>query len=141
MGNISTIGLDDLITDLSALAELPDSVIDAMLTAQADIIEPEQKRVMKTMWAGKYQTGKTAASVKRTKIKGGRDGRNLSIYPQGTNSDGNRNAEVAFVNEFGAHGGKQPARPAIETAIKNKAEQTFDAAEKEYNAFVDSRNL
>ena len=104
MGSASTIGLDDLIQDLAALAALPDSVIDAMLTAKADVIEPEQVKTIKGMWAGKYKTEQTARAVKRTKIKRGKNGRHLSIYPQGKNTDGNPNAEVAFINEFGAPG-------------------------------------
>ncbi len=139
MGSATTVGLDDLIRDFAGLAELPDSVIDAMLTAEADVIEPEQKRTIKTMWAGRYKTGETAMSVKRTKIKSGKRGRHLSIYPQGTNSDGNRNAEVAFINEFGKR--NQGARPAIDAANKNKAEQAVTEAAKVYNAFVDSKKL
>jgi len=139
MGSISTIGLNDLIEDLSALAALPDSVIDEMLTAQADIIEPAQRRTMQAMWAGPYRTGATAGAVKRTKIRSGKDGRYLSIYPHGTNADGNRNAEVAFINEFGKR--NQPARPAIDTANKSKTEEAISAAAKVYNAFVESKNL
>ena len=139
MATISTSGLDDLIPDLAALAAIPDSVIDAMLTAQADVIEPEQKRVMKIMWTGRYHTGATAEAVRRTKIKSGKDGRHLSIYPQGKNSDGNPNAEVAFINEFGKR--NQPGRPAIDTANQNKAETAFSGAETVYNAFVKSKNL
>lgn len=139
MGTVATIGLDYLIEDFAALAALPDSVIDEMLTAQADIIEPEQRRTMQTMWAGPYRTGTTAGAVKRTKIKSGKDGRHLSIYPHGTNSDGNRNAEVAFINEFGKK--NQPARPAIDKANQSKAEQALGGAAKVYNDFVDSKNL
>lgn len=137
MGSAATIGLDDLISDFAALAELPDSVIDAMLTAEADVIEPEQHRTAKGM--GVYRTGVTEGSIKRTKIKSGKGGRYLSIYPQGKNSDGNPNAEVGFLNEFGKKG--QPARPFIDTANKNKTDQAVGEAEKVYNAFVDSKNL
>lgn len=137
MGAASTIGLDDLISDLSALAELPNSVIDDMLKAEADVIEPEQHRTAKSM--GVYRTGVTEGSIKRTTVKSGSDGRYLSIYPQGKNADGNSNAEVAFINEFGKRG--QPARPFIDTANKNKSDQAVGAAEKVYNAFVDGKNL
>lgn len=137
MGAASTIGLDDLISDLGSLAELPDSVVDEMLKAEADVIEPEQHRTAKSM--GVYRTGVTEGSIKRTAVKAGKDGRYLSIYPQGKNADGNSNAEVAFVNEFGKRG--QPARPFIDTANKNKTDQAVDAAEKVYNAFVDGKNL
>ena len=139
MANFTTIGLEKLIDDIGDLANIPDSVIDGMLTAQADVIEPEQKRVTKAMWSGPYATGTTSDSIKRAKIKGGRDGKTISIAPHGRNSDGNSNAEVAFINEFGKH--NQPARPAIDTANKNKAEQAVEAARKVYDAYVDSKNL
>jgi len=137
MGSAATIGLDSLIDDLAAFAALPDSVIDGMLTAEADVIEPEQHRTAESM--GVYRTGVTEGSIKRTKIKVGKGGRYLTIYPQGKNKDGNPNSEVAFVNEFGKEG--QPARPFIDTANKNKGEEAVGAAETVYNAFLDSKNL
>lgn len=61
------------------------------------------------------------------------------------NSDGNRNAEVAFINEFGKsgkHGKKgQPARPFIRTANEAAEERATEAEEKVYNDFLNGKNL
>lgn len=122
MGSFKINGLDSLINDLSALAALPDSVAEDMLNAGADIIEAEQHKTAKSM--GVYDTGVTEGSIKKTKVKKTATGKSIDIFPQGVNSDGNRNAEVAFINEFGKsgkHGKKgQPARPFIRTAMKRR---------------------
>jgi len=137
MGSITTIGLENLIDDLSSLAQIPDSVIDDILTAQADVIEPEQRKMAQSM--GVYRTGVTAGSIKRTKIKIGKDGRYIDIYPQGKNAAGNANAEVAFVNEFGKK--NQPARPFIRTANENRADEAVAQAEKVLDTFINNKNL
>jgi len=137
MGSITTIGLENLIDDLSSLAQIPDTVIDDILTAQADVIEPEQRKMAKSM--GVYRTGVTKGSIKRTKIKIGKDGKYLDIYPQGKNTAGNTNAEVAFVNEFGKK--NQPARPFIRTANENKTDQAVEQARKVLDTFISSKNL
>lgn len=157
--SISTIGLDELIDDMAALAELPDKVIDDMLNAKADIIEVAQKQRGRAM--GVHNTGLTLSSIKRTKSKRNKGGRSLEIYPQGTNSKGVRNAEVAFMNEYGTPGnrnlpsrrfvaklgvqvsrlGRMPARPFIDSANKAAGQQATDAAAKVLDTFISSKNL
>ena len=148
MGLRATRGLDELMLDFAALAELPESVIDDMLTAQADVVEPAQKKYAKEM--GIYDLGVTEGSIRRTPITSSRSGRKLSIYPQGTNPKGRRNAEVAFMNEFGTNDkrningknrGKMPARPFIRTANEAVADEAVERSARIYNAFVDSKNL
>lgn len=63
----------------------------------------------------------------------------MYVYPQGTNERGNRNAEVAFINEFGKHG--QPARPFIKTANEEAADTAVEAAAKVYDKYLKSKNL
>lgn len=140
MGQFTVSGLDDLAGDLAALASLPDRVIDDMLGAQADVIEPEQKRTAREM--GVYDTGLTAGSIRRTKVKRTKDGRSLSITFRGARKrDGRstRNAEIAFVNEYGKRG--QAPRPFIQTAIQRKEQEAVEAAARVYHAYLDSRNL
>lgn len=87
-------------------------------------------------------TGISAKSIQKGKVKKDRDGRSLSVYPRGTRKRGGqttRNAEIAFINEYGKRG--QPARPAIGTANKKKEEEAVAAGERVYNQFLDSRNL
>jgi len=156
---ITTIGLDEFISDLAALAEIPDSVIDGMLNAKADVIEPAQKAQAKAM--GVQKTGMTINSIKRTKSVRNKDGRSLEIYPQGNNSKGRRNAEVAFMNEYGTKGirglkkprfvkalgkkvtklGRMPARPFIDKANKGAGQNATDSAAKVLDAFISSKNL
>jgi HK97 gp10 family phage protein len=144
MGSISTIGLDGLISDMERLAVLPDSVLDDMLNAGADVLEKAQERSAQTMLGGPYSKGVTAKAIKRTKSKKAKNGRSLEIYPQGSRTGprskkSRRNAEVAFVNEFGKRG--QPARPFIKAANDAATSEVTEAVGGAMNAFLDKLNL
>lgn len=144
MGRLTVNGLDALADDFAALARLPDSVIDGILNAEADVIVPAQRAEIEKQWNGAKvpPTGISAKSIQKGKVKKDRDGRSLSVYPKGTRKRGGqttRNAEIAFINEYGKRG--QPARPAIGTANKKKEEEAVAAGERVYNQFLDSRNL
>ena len=142
MGRLTVNGLDALSDDFAALARLPDSVIEGILEAEADVILPAQRAEIEKQWKGPHSLGISSKSVKKGKVKKDRDGRSLTIYPQGTRKRGGRstrNAEIAFINEYGKRG--QPARPAISTANMKKEKEATDAGERVYNQFLDSRNL
>ena len=139
MGTMSVSGLDDLIGDLDELARLPDSVTDQMLNAEADVIEAAQRSEASRMWKGPYYTGTTAASIKKGKIKRTGLDKSITVAPQGHNKRGTRNAEVAFVNEFGKRG--QPGRPALKTANERKEQEAVAAGEKVYHAYLDGKKL
>lgn len=146
MGRLTVNGLDALSDDFAALARLPDSVIEGILEAEADVILPAQRAEIEKQWNGpkNLSTGMSAKSIKKGKVKKDRDGRSLSIYPQGTRKRGGRstrNAEIAFINEYGAPGRHIAARPAIDAANKKKEKEAIDAGERVYNQFLDSRNL
>ncbi len=132
-------GIDDLCDDLTSLAAMPDSVTDGILDAEADVIVNAQKRTMARMLKGPYSTGDTARSIKKGKIKKGKDGKSISISPQGRNRRGERHAAVAFINEYGKRG--QPARPAIRTANAEAENAAIEAGEKVYHAYLDSKKL
>ena len=61
MGYASTNGLDELLSDFGAIAEIPDSVILDMLVAEAEIVAPAQAAEARAM--GVFDTGKTADSI------------------------------------------------------------------------------
>lgn len=107
------------------------------------VFENGRLKTAKSM--GVYDTGVTEGSIKKTKVKKTATGKSIDIFPQGVNSDGNRNAEVAFINEFGKsgkHGKKgQPARPFIRTANEAAEERATEAEEKVYNDFLNGKNL
>lgn len=139
MGVVTVVGMDDLIVDLDELAKLPDSVTDDILNAEADVIVAAQRSTAAEMWRGPYCTGTTAASIKKGKIKKVGLDKSITVAPTGTNKRGTRNAEVAFVNEYGKRG--QPGRPAIRTANEQKEKEAAEAGEKVYHAYLDSKNL
>lgn len=142
MARFDVYGIADLYSDLAALAGLPDSVTEAILNAEADVIVPAQQDMMKKMQWGPNYTGVSAKSVKKGTVKRGKNGPYISIYPQGTRKRGGRtyrNAEIAFINEYGKRG--QPGRPAIQTANELAAAKAAEAGEKVYHAYLDSKNL
>ncbi len=148
MAKLEVNGLDGLIGDLEALAKLPDSVAEDILSAEADIVEAEQRKTARDMLSGDpgtYFTGTTAKAIKRTKVKKSSTGKSLTIYPQGKRSDGRRNAEIAFINEFGRpkRNGKkgQPARPFIRVANERAEPKAAQAGAKVYGDFLDRHGL
>lgn len=140
MAELSTSGLDELLSDLGSIAELPDAVVLEMLTAEAGVIAEAQAAEARAM--GVLDTGKTAESITfDKKLKTTADGKAIYVYPKGTRSDGNKRrvAEVAFINEFGKDG--QPGRPLIRTANERKGDEAVEAAAKVYDDFLKSKNL
>ena len=137
-------GLDALADDFAALARLPDKVVEDILDAEAEVITAAQREEIEKQWRGPHSLGISAKSIKKGKVKKDKDGRSVSVYPQGTRKRrgrSTRNAEIAFINEYGAPGRGITARPAIDAANKKKESEAVDAGERVYNAYLDSRNL
>lgn len=133
-------GLDGLLADMQALAELPDEVIDEMLNAGADVVTDAQKR--KIAAYGILDTGRAMRSVKKGRIKLRKDQRVIYVTPTGSRKRGKtttRNAEILFVNEYGKRG--QKARPAIRDANEESAEATTAAQAAVYDQWLKSKNL
>lgn len=144
MGRLTVNGLDALADDFAALARLPDKVVEDILDAEAEVITAAQREEIEKQWRGPHSLGISAKSIKKGKVKKDRDGRSVTVYPQGTRTRrgrSTRNAEIAFINEYGAPGRHIAARPAIDTANKKKEGEAVDAGERVYNAYLDSRNL
>lgn len=140
MAKMSVNGLDDLMLSLEEIAAIPDDVAQSMLDAEAKVVEESQIYYGKTM--GVYRTGQTVASIRRGKMKRGRDGtRTIYVTPQGTNDRGERNAAVAFINEFGIPRRKIAPRPFIGTANAAAIEPAVAEAAKIYDDWLKSKNL
>lgn len=139
MASFSVNGLDEFLTDLREAIELPDEVAREMLEAEAKVVEDAQRRTGMEM--GVHRTGVTLDSIAHGTMKRARDGRALYVSPQGTNAKGERNAAVAFINEYGApQRGIQP-RPFIRTANEQAADAAADAAAQVYDRWLKSKNL
>lgn len=140
MAEISTSGLEELLSDMEAIAEIPDATILEMLSAEAGVIAEAQAAEARAM--GVVDKGVTARSITfDKKLKVTKDGKAIYVYPKGSRSDGSRRrvAEVAFVNEFGKE--DQPARPFIGTANARKGDEAVKAAAEVYDKFLKSKNL
>lgn len=138
MAQLSFSGLDDLMLSMQEASEIPDDVAEAMLQAEAEIVERAQ--IAYGMQMGVYRTGETLASIRPGKMKRGRNGgRMIYVTPQGVNDRGERNAAVAFINEYGKRG--QPPRPFIAAANEAAATPAVEAAAKIYDEFLKSKNL
>lgn len=116
-------------------AEIPLSVLDRMLQAEADVVEPAVRENARRDLEGKYATGKTAESLRRKNPENRKsDGeRMLALTFEGTRKDkhhtkGERSAAIAFLNEYGAKG--RAARPFIRTAMEKNEPKAVEAALK-----------
>ena len=148
MARMTVTGLNGLISDMTDLASLSEDVIDDILNAEADVIVQAQRAEIERQWKGPYSMGISAKSIKKDrKMRGlgrGRLYHYINVYPQGTRKrDGESisNAEIAFINEYGAPDRGIVARPAISVSIAKSEETAEEAGEKVYRAYLDSKNL
>lgn len=140
MAKLSVNGLDELMLSLEEIASIPDDVAKAMLDAEAQVVEEAQ--IAEGMSMGVYDTGQTLRSIHRGKMKRGRDGaRAVYVTPTGKNDKGERNAAVAFINEYGVPSRKIPPRPFIATANEKAAGPAVAEAEKIYDKFLQDHGL
>ena len=140
MASLTYSGYDELILSMQEVANLPDEVLDEMLNAQADIVVDAQRKQAEAM--GVVDTGLTLRSIKKGKVKVKKGVRSIFITPSGTRKRGKkrvRNAEIAFINEFGKK--KQKARPFIRTANEMSAQATTQAAADVLDRYYTSKNL
>lgn len=139
MARLSVDGLEELMNDLEAVAELPDTVACEMLNAQADVVKKAQ--VNKIAEINLVDTGQLRDSIDKTAVRRSGAGRYLEVYPQGIRKNGVRNAEVGFIHEYGAPGRHIPAKHWAYNANEGCAEETTEAAREVYNNYLDSKNL
>ena len=146
MARLTTNGLDDLMLTLDQIGDMPDDVLGGMLDAAADVFVAAQKR--KGAAYKVQDTGMTIESIKKSRPRRTKDGGSISIYPQGERQREHpktgttsitRNAEIAFVNEYGKRG--QPPRPFIREANEECTDEAIQAAADVYGAWLESKNL
>lgn len=133
MARFDIIGLEELEKSFAKLAELPEGIIQDMTLAGADILMNGQ--MCEGLAMGVIDTGETLRSLNVRKEKKGAS----LVEFKGKNSDGNRNAEVAFVNNYGTE--KQKERPFIETANTKYEPQMTQAEEQIYNKWLTGLGL
>lgn len=138
MAEFDVSGLDDLMLSLQDVADLPETVQDAMLDAQADVVLQAQQSAAQAI----ADTGQTARSLRKSKPQTRKGVRSISITFAGSRKRGDtttRNAEIAFVNEYGKKG--VPARNFIRKANEQSAAASTQAAASVYDQYLQSKGL
>lgn len=134
MANLKFSGSDQLNEAFSKIHDMPFSVTEQALDAMAEVAASEIRST------GSYMGVRDEKSdvhildkIVTKKAKKTEDGGRKAITFDGTRSRGRngiktRNAEIAFVNEYGKRG--QPARPFIRTALEKNSEKISEPGEK-----------
>ena len=139
MASMSVDGAAALQLSNEQLASLPDSMLDEMLDAEADVVERAQQNKARAYRV--YRTGMTLESIKRGKKRKTKDGRAVVVAPQGKNDRRTRNAEVAFLNEYGVPKRGIAARPFIRDANEECADEAVQKAYKVYDDYLNKKGL
>ena len=140
MAEFGVTWLDGLMLSMEKIAQLPDEVVDEILNAQADVTVEAQKAAAKALRV--EDTGLVLRSIKKGRVKVKKGRRVLYITPTGSRKRGRkrvRNAEIAFVNEFGKRG--QKARPFVRTGNESSARRATEAGMEVYDRWLKSNNL
>ena len=138
MADFGVSGLDELMLSLQEVAQLPEDIQDEMLNAQADVVLRAQQSAAQAI----KDTGQTARSLRKGRPKRKKGVRSVSITFSGNRKRGNtstRNAEIAFVNEFGKRG--VPARNVSRSANERSAAASTQAAKEIYDKYLQSKGL
>ena len=138
MASMSIDGLAMLSLSFDQMAALPDDVLKDMAKAGGEVAAKAQSQKAKQMLQGPYYSGAVAGATRVTKVSRTNDGAQAYVTFEGS-SHGNTIAEIAFVNEYGKK--RQPARPFIQTANEEAADDILNAQAEVYNDWLNSENL
>lgn len=138
MANFHVTGLESLASAFKTYANVPEAVKEDILTAMGDATKRAIAQSAEN--EGIVDSGKTVESLTRGKPRVSEDGGSVKVTFAGTRTDKNhakptRNAEVAFINEFGKK--KQKARPFVKNGIERNAAKIVAAGEEVYREWQD----
>lgn len=150
MAKVEFKGIDEVELSFKELAALPDELIDEMLNARADVIVEAQRAEARKLGkeyrnkgqAKDYSTGLTARSIQKGKVKVKDGQRVLYITPVGSRKRGKtvtRNAEIAFLNEFGTK--TIQARHFLRKANEQSADAATAAEFEVYSQYLKEKGL
>lgn len=129
MATLEIYGMDDLDAAFNRIKNIPEAVTTRALNEMADIAATAIRRSGEAMGVRDPESEvHILDKIVKRKAKITRDGGYVDISFSGTRTRGKnktRNAEIAFVNEYGKRG--QPARPFIGQAM-NQNEEKIAAA-------------
>lgn len=129
MASLEFSGLDELSAAFQRLENIPESVTTKALTEMGEVAFARIKRTGESMGARDPESNvHILDKMTLTKPKLTNDGGYAEVTFSGSRTRGNtrtRNAEIAFINEYGKRG--QEARPFIGTAMSQAEKAITDA--------------
>lgn len=142
MASFAVHGLDELCADFRRVENVPEEVTKGILKAMAEKTKEAQARTAAAMLSGPLSEGITAKAIKVGREIISDTGGYIKITFSGSRTRANtttRNAEIAFINEFGKKG--QPARPFIKTANEQDGDEINDAGAKIFYNWLGKNGL
>lgn len=138
-------GLDELSLAVYNAQNIPDDVKVNMVNAATAILRDGQSKSAQEMGVYDPESNVHIANKVRQSKPKTKNGK-LTGYvtfsgsrKRGENKTSTRNAEIAFINEFGKKG--QPARPFIKTSNEQHSYEAIDAASAVFHEWLDKQNL
>lgn len=134
MARFKTDGLDDIFKDMEAHAELTGETADKMLLAGAEVVKQEWKKSAERH--NHRVTGDMISSITYPKkTQNIRDIKSIDIYPQGKDRKGIRNAEKAFILNYGTT--KIAGSHWIDEADAASETPVYNVMEKIWNEYLE----
>lgn len=99
MARFNVTGMEAVIKDMHRLSQQSGAVADEMLQAGAEVVVEAWKTSIQSH--GHIDTGAMLRSVRPTKAATTGDVRSITVYPQGSDKHGVRNATKAYIANFG----------------------------------------
>lgn len=123
MAKFNVTGLELVIKDMHRMGEQSGAVAQEMLQDGASVVVDAWQTAIQSH--GHVDTGAMMRAVRPTKIKSAGDMLTITVYPQGKDKRGVRNAEKAFIKNFGR---RHEHGSGFVTKAENAAEAPAQAA-------------
>ena len=138
MARFDTKGLDNIIGSMKRVGELSGAIADEMLIAGAEEVKQAWRQAAKIH--GHVETGDMHDSIGYSrKPKTVNDIKSIDIYPQGKDRKGKRNAEKAFILNYGTK--KRPGSHWVDTADALSAEPVTRVMTEIWTKHLESEEL
>lgn len=139
MAKFNVVGLDDVEKSFLRREQAAIEAVPRMLKAGAAVLVKAQQDEIERMDIVDFRDMKN--SIKAGKIKGNDTEQYIEVAPTGTDRKGVRNAEKAFVAQYGRSYGKtdKAARPWMTVANEKSAPDVHKAMRDEWEAAQNGR--